>query len=60
LNKVSKGCEHIQHYGERKDEQGEPTTESDTALLQKIKDTLKDVKKNYTAAEKRLKAFYGE
>ena len=58
LTKVKDSCEKIQHYGARKDERGNDTMRSDPQLLELIKSTLADVKKEYKEAEKALKRFY--
>ena len=58
LTKVKDSCEKIQHYGARKDERGNDTIRSDPQLLELIKSTLIDVKKEYKEAEKALKRFY--
>lgn len=60
LTKVKDSCEKIQHYGARKDERGNNTSRSDPQLLEFIKVTLADVKKEYKEAEKVLKRFYQE
>ena len=58
LTKVKDSCEKIQHYGARKDEHGNDTNRSDSQLLELIRKTIIDVKKEYLEAEKVLKRFF--
>ncbi|KZF19945.1 histidine-phosphotransfer domain, HPT domain-containing protein [Xylona heveae TC161] len=58
LTKVKDSCEKIQHFGAKKDETGTVDEADDQVCLQRIKDTLVDVKAEYSEAEKLLKKFY--
>lgn len=58
LTKVQKGCEKIQHYGARQNDEGNPSGDSNEKQLEKITTVLKQVRKDYTSAEKRMKAFF--
>ncbi len=58
LTKVKDSCEKIQHYGDLKDEHGNPSNKDDTSLLSLIRSTLEVVKVDYEEAERLLKRFY--
>ena len=58
LSKVKDLCEKIQHYGARKDEAGNSVNMDDAHFLGLVERTMKDVKSDYVAAEKVLKAFF--
>ncbi|PWN51702.1 histidine-phosphotransfer domain, HPT domain-containing protein [Violaceomyces palustris] len=57
--KVRDSCECMQHYGKRHDEDGISELTEEVAM-QKITDTLSEVKVQYKEAEKALKSFYAE
>ena len=57
LNKVKDSCEKIQRYGKKENEDGTP--EKDEKLcLERITDTLKTVKTEYSEVETILKNFF--
>ncbi|KAK3168546.1 hypothetical protein OEA41_004994 [Lepraria neglecta] len=58
LTKVKDSCEKIQHFGARKDENGNPTHYDDRKFLSLIRDTVKVVKADYKEVERVLKQFY--
>lgn len=58
LDKIKDSCEKIQHFGAHKDETGSKPEPDDAQCLQRIKDTLADVKVEYAEVEKVLKRFY--
>ncbi|KAI9839586.1 MAG: hypothetical protein M1819_002212 [Sarea resinae] len=58
LTKVKDSCEKIQHYGAQKDETGTADEPDSQICLNRIKDILVEVKKEYAEAEKALKRFY--
>ncbi|KAL2040783.1 hypothetical protein N7G274_006241 [Stereocaulon virgatum] len=60
LTKVKDSCEKIQHYGQRKDVNGNPTHDNDARCLSLISDTVKVVKADYEEVERVLKRFYGD
>jgi osomolarity two-component system phosphorelay intermediate protein YPD1 len=60
LNKVKDSCEKIQHYGQKKDEDGTADEPDEKKCLARIKDTLVAVKEEYAEVEKILKKYYGE
>lgn len=59
LTKVKECCEKIQHYGQLKDENGDFGL-TDAEALQKIKQELALLRKEYAIVEKKLKKFFGE
>merc|ERR1711964_629558 len=59
LTKVKDSCEKIQHYGQKKDDEGTEDEPDDDKCLERIKDTLVTVKEEYAEVEKVLKKFYG-
>ena len=60
LNTVRDSCEKIQHYGQRKDEAGNPSAHDDAYFLNAIEQTTKRVRDDYAAAERVLRKFYKE
>lgn len=58
IYKVRDSCEKIQHLGALKDETGIEEVSEDVAL-EKIKEILVHMKKDYEEARVWLKAFYG-
>jgi len=58
LTKVKDSCEKIQHYGQKKDEDGTADEPDETKCLAKIKDALVIVKEEYAEVEKVLRRFY--
>jgi len=59
LTKVKDSCEKIQHYGQKKDEEGTIDEPDEAKCLERIKETLVAVKEEYAEVEKVLKKFYG-
>ena len=59
LTKVKDSCEKIQHYGQKKDEEGTTDEPDEAVCLERIKETLVTVKEEYAEVEKVLKKFYG-
>jgi len=59
LTKVKDACEKIQHFGQRKDENGSDVSWDDKKLLDKSKVEVALTIKEYAEVEKRLRAFYG-
>ncbi|PVH89344.1 histidine-phosphotransfer domain, HPT domain-containing protein [Cadophora sp. DSE1049] len=59
LTKVKDSCEKIQHYGQKKDDEGTEDEPDEDKCLERIKDTLVTVKDEYAEVEKVLKKFYG-
>jgi len=59
LTKVKDSCEKIQHYGQKKDEEGTTDEPDEAVCLERIKETLVAVKEEYAEVEKVLKKFYG-
>ncbi|KAI9802484.1 MAG: hypothetical protein M1825_002869 [Sarcosagium campestre] len=59
LTKVKDSCEKIQHYGSNKDVTGTIDEPDDKVCLSRIKDTLREVEKEYKEIERSLKEFYG-
>jgi len=59
LTKVKDSCAKIQHFGQMKDEAGTADEPDEAKCLERIKETLKDVKEEYAEVEKVLKKFYG-
>jgi len=60
MTKVQKGCEKIQHYGARQNDEGNSSDETDDKQIEKITNVLKQVRKDYTTAETKFKGFYAE
>ncbi|KAH7399997.1 signal transduction histidine kinase [Cadophora sp. MPI-SDFR-AT-0126] len=58
LTKVKDSCEKIQHYGQKKDDDGTEDEPDEDKCLERIKDTLVTVKDEYAEVEKVLKKFY--
>ncbi|KAK2625818.1 hypothetical protein QTJ16_005130 [Diplocarpon rosae] len=58
LTKVKDSCEKIQHYGQKKDEEGTTDEPDEQKCLERIKKTLVTVKEEYEEIEKVLKKFY--
>ncbi|KFY27504.1 hypothetical protein V493_03446, partial [Pseudogymnoascus sp. VKM F-4281 (FW-2241)] len=58
LTKVKDSCERIQHFGQMKDESGTESEPDAAVCLRRIRDTLKEVKKQYKEVEDVLKKFY--
>ncbi|KAJ5054156.1 uncharacterized protein L3040_000438 [Drepanopeziza brunnea f. sp. 'multigermtubi'] len=58
LTKVKDSCEKIQHYGQKKDEEGTADEPDENKCLERIKETLVTVKEDYKEVEKVLKKFY--
>ncbi|KAL9128305.1 MAG: hypothetical protein Q9217_002983 [Psora testacea] len=58
LSKVKDSCEKIQHLGAHKDENGSPSNESDAYFLDKIRQTLDQLRGEYEDAEGVLRSFY--
>ncbi|KAH7351081.1 signal transduction histidine kinase, partial [Rhexocercosporidium sp. MPI-PUGE-AT-0058] len=58
LTKVKDSCEKIQHYGQKKDDEGTEDEPDEDKCLERIKDTLVTVKEEYAEVEKVLKKFY--
>jgi osomolarity two-component system, phosphorelay intermediate protein YPD1 len=59
LTKVKDSCEKIQHYGQKKDEEGTADEPDEAKCLERIEKTLVAVKEEYAEVEKVLKKFYG-
>ncbi|KAK0102459.1 hypothetical protein ONS95_006078 [Cadophora gregata] len=59
LTKVKDSCEKIQHYGQKKDDEGTEDEPDEDKCLERCKDTLVTVKEEYAEVEKVLKKFYG-
>lgn len=59
LTKVKDSCAKIQHFGQKKDESGTRDVPDEVLCLERIEETLKDVKEEYAEVEKVLKKFYG-
>jgi osomolarity two-component system, phosphorelay intermediate protein YPD1 len=59
LTKVKDSCAKIQHFGQMKDETGTADEPNEATCLDRIKETLKDVKEEYAEVEKVLKNFDG-
>jgi len=60
LTKVKDSCEKIQHYGANKDESGQIDEPNDDISLKRLKETIKQAKKEFHDAEKVLRKFYHE
>lgn len=60
LKKVRDSCEKIQHWGEMKDDTGTKDVEDVEDNLQKIKDIMPIMRKDYIEVEKFLRDWYGE
>jgi len=58
LTKVKDSCEKIQHFGSHKDETGTVDEPDSQKCLDRIKQTLADVKVEYAEVEKVLRKFY--
>jgi len=58
LTKVKDSCEKIQHYGQKKDEDGTADEPDEAKCLSRIKDALVIVKEEYAEVEKVLRKFY--
>ncbi|KAL9633881.1 MAG: hypothetical protein Q9164_004422, partial [Protoblastenia rupestris] len=58
LSKVKDSCEKMQHFGAHKDESGNSVDESDEYFLDKTRQTLEQVKGEYSIAEGVLRNFY--
>jgi osomolarity two-component system phosphorelay intermediate protein YPD1 len=58
LTKVKDSCEKIQHYGQKKDENGTTDEPDEQRCLDRIEGTLKAVKEEYAEVEKVLRKFY--
>jgi HPt (histidine-containing phosphotransfer) domain-containing protein len=58
LTKVKDSCEKIQHYGQKKDEEGTTDVDDEELCLKRIKETLETVKEEYEECEKVLKKYY--
>jgi len=58
LTKVKDSCEKIQHYGQKKDEDGTKDEPDEAKCLERIKETLVAVKEEYAEVEKILRKFY--
>jgi osomolarity two-component system phosphorelay intermediate protein YPD1 len=59
LTKVKDSCEKIQHYGQQKDASGENDEPDEKKCLDLIKETLAEVKVQYSEVESVLKKFFG-
>jgi len=59
LFKVRDACEKIQHWGAMKDETGNNDADSKDDNLEKIKDIMPQMKKDYEAVETWLKDYFG-
>ncbi|TQS33453.1 hypothetical protein Golomagni_06202 [Golovinomyces magnicellulatus] len=57
LVKVRDGCEKIQRYGKKENEDGSPETDEELCL-KRITQALKAVREDYREAETALKRFY--
>lgn len=58
LTKVKDSCEKIQHYGQKKDEDGTTDCPDEKKCLKRIADTIETVKEDYAEVEKILRKFY--
>lgn len=58
LTKVKDSCEKIQWYGMHMDENGANEEPSVEVCLNRIKETLVEVKKDYREVETSLKKYY--
>lgn len=58
LTKVKDSCAKIQHFGQKKDEAGTTDVPDEAKCLERIEETLEDVKEEYAEVEKVLKKFY--
>lgn len=59
LTKVKNSCEKIQHFGQKKDQEGIADVEDEEKCLERIESTLNIVKGEYAEAVKILKSFFG-
>ena len=57
--KVRDSCEYMQHYGKKADKDG-ITELTEEVALEKLTNTLKEVKTDYKEAEVALRKFYDE
>jgi len=60
VRQVQSSCEKIQNFGERKNERGEPVSETDDQLLERIRTTLAEVRTENDTATQALLHYYGE
>lgn len=60
MTKVKDSCEKIQNFGSRKDESGTVEEKDDEKSLNRVKETLAEVKVEYAEVEKKLKEFYND
>ncbi|KAL2071400.1 hypothetical protein VTL71DRAFT_12635 [Oculimacula yallundae] len=58
LIKVKDSCEKIQHYGQKKDEEGTKDEPDEKKCLERIKDALVGLKEEYVEIETVLTKFY--
>ncbi|KAL9098993.1 MAG: hypothetical protein Q9163_005448 [Psora crenata] len=58
LSKVKDSCEKIQHFGAHKDVNGNSSNESEDYFLDRIRQTLEQVRREYSVAEGVLRRFY--
>jgi len=59
LTKVKDSCEKIQHYGQKKDDDGTKDEPDEEKCLSKIEVTLKAVREEYQEVKIVLKKFFG-
>jgi len=59
LTKVKDSCEKIQHYGQKKDEDGTADEPDEEKCLARIEVTLKAVREEYQEVKAVLKKFFG-
>ncbi|RKF59098.1 Multistep phosphorelay regulator 1 [Erysiphe neolycopersici] len=59
LTKVKNSCEKIQHFGQKKDQEGIADEEDEEKCLKRIEETFQILKKDYIDAVNILKTFFG-
>lgn len=59
LTKVKNSCEKIQHFGQKKDQEGIADEEDEEKCLKRIDETFQILKKDYIEAVNILKTFFG-
>lgn len=59
MTKVRDGCEKIQQYGKRVDDDGTPGLDEDVCL-DRIREAVKHVKIDYADVEQALREYYAQ
>ncbi|KAI6250468.1 Multistep phosphorelay regulator 1 [Erysiphe necator] len=59
LTKVKNSCEKIQHFGQKKDQEGIADEDDEDKCLKRIEETFQTLKKDYVEAVNILKTFFG-